>query len=152
MTQENGMPACLIEFQAWWKSEKKLVKVIAIDFSENCITTQNAEGFVYSVYGLNKLILLQAIGATDSSDPPQELYLGDVVEIEFADRKRTIAEIIWREFAVKLRFFSELKNEIHWDFHTFKEFGRDIKKLGSRYDPKLRGVLEKAGLEKASDG
>lgn len=144
MNQENGM---LLKFQAWDKISKEmhnwsyLKQLMIVETHENVFTNED-------------LIFFQAIGATDSSDPKQELYLGDLIEFEYAGR--IIGEVVWKdwEVLVKYRPFGEAgidkRGCVYLGFKTvfeyrFGEKRQSIKKLGSRYTHPE--ILKKAGLE-----
>lgn len=133
MTQENGMP---MRFQAWDKKDKEMLdwkylfNLMLVETRENIFTNED-------------LIVLQAIGATSSDDPPQELYLGDLIEFEFEEGQR-IGEIFW--YNADKQVYLKL-NQPHQG-RKFIPFWlvAGVKKLGSRYTKKGKEILKRAGL------
>lgn len=136
MNQESGMP---IKFQAWDKKDlemldwKYLLNLMLVETRENIFTNED-------------LIVRQAIGATDNSDPKQELYFGDVIGFNL-DKKDVIGEIVWLNFSVWVRLW---RNENTFSYlsmsHVLDYF--KIKKLGSSHTKEGQEILRKAGLEK----
>jgi len=97
------------------------------------------------VFNKELFVLCQAIGATDSSDPKQELYLRDVVRIEL-QRKNIIAEIVWYDLSVCLRF-QENNRILYFPLGSYLKSNGKITKLASRYTKEGKEILKKAGLE-----
>ena len=92
----------------------------------------------------------QAIGATDSSDPKQELYVGDLIEFEFKG-EQVIGLIIWKNWKVLIQFKHEsppgevddISGEL---YYLNRECGQTFKRLTSRHTKKGKEILKKAGL------
>ena len=131
-----GMP---VKFQAYIKDENRVVKIIT-DIDRECIVTERTEERRFG-YDLKEVILLQTIGATDTSDPPQELYFGDLIEFNL-DKKDVVGEIVWLNFSVWVRLWRNENTLSYLSLSHVLDYFK-IKKLGSRYDPKMKQVLKK---------
>ena len=137
MIQENGMP---IKFQAWNEATETMIDLkkitpLALDIDTDGLFIPFSDG----------LKIIQAIGATDSSDPPQELYVGDLIEFNL-DKKEVVGEIIWLNFSVWVRLWRNENTLSYLSMSHVLDFFK-IKKLGSSYDHPE--ILKKAGLEKS---
>jgi len=129
MTQEDRMP---LKFEL---IDKKTGEVASNDLWTIDFVTRKL------VYNDFFYALRQAIGATDLSDPKQELYVGDIGEFEWLDNKMT-GIIFWNKKALQVAVAvgEDQYLSLHSVLSTFK-------KLGSRYDPKTKEVMKRAGLE-----
>ena len=87
----------------------------------------------------------QAIGATDSSDPKQELYVGDLIGFNL-DKKDVVGLIVWKSFQVWVKIQKHENWATYLGMSHILDFFK-IKKLGSRYTKEGKEILEKAGLE-----
>ena len=141
MTQENGMPKQPIAF-----CDGKQYEVQGINWREKFVSLKSGEDWRSSMINYRYLKICWPIGATSSDDPPQELYFGDLIELIY-ESTNIIGLIIWKSFSVMVKVEGGT-SPIHWDMKWALETYQ-IKKLGSRYDPKMEEVLEKAGLEKS---
>jgi len=146
MNQENFMP---IKFQAWNVVTKTMIDLKKIT---PFVLDMDTDGLFIPLS--DGLIILQAIGATSSDDPPQELYLGDVVKfwwLNWSSHEPLIGEVIWKDWCVCLKYFIEGNGIRYLPFNAVYDAvcGDGIKKLGSRYDLKMKEILEKVGLEES---
>ena len=98
------------------------------------------------VYNEFFYVLRQAIGATDNSDPKQDLYLGDLIEFNL-DKKDVVGLIVWKSFQVWVKIQKHENWTAYLGMSHILDFFK-IKKLGSSYDPKMKEILKKAGLER----
>lgn len=131
MIQENGMPK---RFQLHDKLFNKVHDVV--DFWDR---------YEDDILDKKYLIPSQAIGATDSSDPKRELYLGDLIGFNL-DKKDVVGEIVWLNFSVWVRLWRNENTLSYLSMSHVLDYFK-IKKLGSRYDLKMKEIWKKARLE-----
>jgi len=138
MIQENGMPtgAPIIY------GEDFILKTWKLEWDDNGELMDVWTNKPRHIYRPEKVAICYPIGATDSSDPKQELYFGDLIETTWAGRVnlKFCGVIVW----------DNTKKQVFIQFHfgsmPFVYF-KDHKKLGSRYTHPE--ILKKAGLEKS---
>lgn len=168
MTQKDGMP---MRFQAYVESENQIFEVLNINCRDKTVSIKMLnKGELSSVpllsfkyrsvkYLFEEIILLQAIGAFSSDDPPQELCFGDLIEFECPDEIKITGLIVWRSFCVEVKIKSGAKTGYKFTYLPFDYMGDcEVKKLGSRYTKEGQEILskilsegegKKAGLEES---
>ena len=142
MIQENGMP----EGAPIIYGEDFILKAWKLEWDDNGELKDVWTNESRDIYRPEEVKISYPIGATDSSDPKQELYLGDLIEFNL-DKKDVVGLIVWKSFQVWVK----IQKHENWATYLGMSHVLDyfkIKKLGSSYDPKMKEILEKVGLEK----
>lgn len=142
----EGIP---IRFQAHIREEGYTGDVTSIDWRGGIVHILNKKGYPVA-YGFDEVIFLQRIGATDNSDPKQELYLGDCVRIEL-QRNNITAVLVWHDLSVCLKFREEGKTLRYHLGDFYKSRVGKIIKLYSIHTPKGEEIAEKVGLLEDKD-